>query len=543
MLYTFDGDADGDQFGSAVAGAGDVNMDGFDDVIVGARYDDSNGTDSGSVTVFSGADGSVLYTFGGDAASDWFGHSVGGAGDVNSDGVPDLIVGAPGIGNDPDRPGFARVLSGADGSVLHTFDGDGTADLFGYSVSTVGDVDGDGFDGMIVGARQDDNNGSNSGSARVFSGRDGSTLYSFDGDSADDWFGFSVGVAGDVNGDGCPDLVVGARGDSDSEPGWAHVFSGSDGSTLYTFYGDRGAQLGNAVSGAGDVDGDGLDDVIVGAHQTEVNGIYHAGRACVFSGADGSTLHTFEGDSSDDHLGSKVSDVGDVDGDGYADLLVSAPKDDKNGTQSGTIWVFSGADGSVLHTFDGDAAGDWYGHGIGGAGDVNGDGSPDFVVGAIVGGANGGGYVRVYSGCDGCKPLGTNYCDANANSTGVPGVISAEGSTVIALNNFTLLGTQLPTNEFGYFLMSDAKDFVPLFGGSSGNLCLGAPIIRFSTPPTGEVLNSRDIGEMEFKPDLTNLPQGTVFLPGDTWFFQLWFRDWVGGPTSNTTDGLEVMFS
>ena len=137
-----------------------------------------------------------------------------------------------------------------------------------------------------------------------------------------------------------------------------------------------------------------------------------------------------------------------------------------------------------------------------------------------------------------------NYCVANPNSTGVPAVISVDGTPVILTNDFTLMGTQLPLNEFGFFLMSESTAFVPLFGGSSGNLCLGGQIYRFSVPPTGEVLNSGPTGEMVFSPDLTDLPQGVVFQPGGTWYFQLWFRDFdpVNGPTSNTTDGIEIMF-
>lgn len=137
-----------------------------------------------------------------------------------------------------------------------------------------------------------------------------------------------------------------------------------------------------------------------------------------------------------------------------------------------------------------------------------------------------------------------NYCVANPNSTGVPAVISVQGTPVVQANDLTLGGTQLPLDQFGYFLMSESTAFVPLFGGSSGNLCLGGKLYRFSGPPTGQVLNSGPTGEMFFSPDLTNLPQGAVFLPGNTWYFQLWFRDAdpVNGHTSNTTDGIEVMF-
>ena len=139
---------------------------------------------------------SVLYTFDGDSAQDNFGFSVSGAGDVNWDGFDDLIVGAIRDDNNGSNSGSARVFSGVDGSVLYTFDGDSAGDRLGISVSGAGDVNGDGFDDLIVGAEHDDNNGTDSGSARVFSGRDGSVLYTFSGDSPDDRLGRSVSGAG-----------------------------------------------------------------------------------------------------------------------------------------------------------------------------------------------------------------------------------------------------------------------------------------------------------------------------------------------------------
>jgi hypothetical protein len=136
-----------------------------------------------------------------------------------------------------------------------------------------------------------------------------------------------------------------------------------------------------------------------------------------------------------------------------------------------------------------------------------------------------------------------NYCTATNNSTSVPAVIGVSGSPFIADNAFTLEAWDMPLNEFAYFLMSESTAFVPDFGGSSGNLCVGAPIVRFNNPSGGgQVLNSGTTGTVSFTLDLTFLPQGTVFLPGDTWYFQLWFRDFTTGPTSNTTDGIEVMF-
>jgi hypothetical protein len=111
-LYTWNGDSSGDDFGASVSGAGDVNGDNFDDLIVGARKADTNGSDSGSARVFSGVDGSILYTWNGDSATDGFGRSVSGAGDVNGDGFADLIVSGIEVDPSPSNSGSARVFAG-----------------------------------------------------------------------------------------------------------------------------------------------------------------------------------------------------------------------------------------------------------------------------------------------------------------------------------------------------------------------------------------------------------------------------------------------
>jgi hypothetical protein len=379
---------------------------------------------------------------------------------------------------------MVRVYSGFDGTVLYRFDGDSNLDLFGASVNGAGDVNSDGFDDLIVGALFDDNNGTNSGSARVFSGATGRILYTFDGDSPHDLFGGSVSGVGDVNGDGFDDLVVGADNDDNNgqESGSARVFSGADGTTLYTFYGDSPGDLfGRSVSGAGDVNGDGYPDVMVGALNDANNG-KESGSARLFSGLDGSILHTFDGDSSLDHFGRSVGNAGDVNGDGFGDLIVGASGDDNNGNLSGS--------------------------------------------------------ARVFSGCD---DLGTSYCTpAVPNSTGQSAVISACGSDLADGVYFMLHATKLPRSQFGYFLASETQGFIANPGGSQGTLCLGGQIARFKK----QVQSSGPSGKLAIRVDLTSIPTTPphTVLAGETWNFQAWFRDKNPGNTSNFTDGVAVTF-
>ena len=183
-------------YAEPVVVAGDVNGDGKSDFIVGAPYADPGGrADAGSAYVYSGADGSILYQRDGGAAYDNFGLSVSTAGDVNGDGKDDFIVGAHQA--DPggrDRAGSAYVYSGADGSLLYQRNGGAAYDNFGLSVSTAGDANGDGKDDFIVGAILANPGGKgDAGSAYVYSGADGALLDQRDGEAANDQFGYSVG--------------------------------------------------------------------------------------------------------------------------------------------------------------------------------------------------------------------------------------------------------------------------------------------------------------------------------------------------------------
>ncbi len=255
------------------------------------------------LTLFAGVSRAVTlcppeHVFTSEAAAMKFGWSVAHAGDVNNDGYPDIIVGARGVGR-------AYVFSGLNGDTLWVFYQEALTDFFGVSVSGVGDVNNDGHDNFIIGAEQNDAGGANTGRAYVFSGLDGDTLYVFTGENNTALFGGSVSTAGDVNNDGYDDIIIGARWDDagGSGAGRAYVFSGLDGDTLYVYTGENSYDhLGVSVSGAGDVNSDGYDDFIVGADGFDGHE-GNDGRAYVFSGFDGDTLHVFDGEGSHDAFG------------------------------------------------------------------------------------------------------------------------------------------------------------------------------------------------------------------------------------------------
>ncbi len=412
-VYTFSGEAAENWFGESVSGAGDVNNDGFEDLIVGAYLNDTGGIHAGRAYVYSGQGGALLHTFTGEAAYDHFGGSVSGAGDVNNDGFDDLIVGASWNAAGGNEAGQAYVYSGQSGALLHTFTGEAAGDHFGGSVSGAGDVNNDGFDDLIVGAPLSDAAGSNAGRAYVYSGQSGALLYTFTGEPGGypfgDEFGFSVSTAGDVDNDGFDDLIVGAylNDAGGNDAGRAYVYSGQSGSLLFTFNGtavyDR---FGESVSGAGDVNNDGFDDLIVGARYNNAGG-YNSGQAYVYSGQSGALLYTFTGEAEGDFFGRSVSGADDVNNDGFDDLIVGAYLNDVGGDGAGGAYVYSGQSGALLYTFTGEAEGDFFGRSVSGAGDVNNDGFEDLIVGAFWNDAGGNDAGRAYVFLGNCCCIGT----------------------------------------------------------------------------------------------------------------------------------------
>jgi len=409
------GEALGDWFGESVSDAGDVNGDGYADVIVGAYSNDVGGSGAGRAYVYYGgpaADNAADLTLTGEVGS-FFGTSVSGAGDVNGDGYADIIVGAAGYNSYQGRAYVYYGGPGADTVPDLTLTGEATDDAFGASVSGAGDVNGDGYGDIIVGADPTFAASANTGRAYVYYGGPGADNVAdltLTGEAANDAFGFSVSGAGDFSGDGYADVVVGAQGNDagGANAGRAYVYYGGPGADnvadLTLTGGTAGDLFGISVSGAGDVNGDGYADVIVGASGNDVAGT-DAGQAHVFHGGPGADTvadWTLTGEAAEDRFGYSVSGAGDVNGDGYPDVIAGAYSNDAAGSIAGRAYVFyagPAADTVADVTLTGEAAYDAFGLSVSGGGDVNGDGYADVVVGAWQdgGGDNATGRAYVYT--------------------------------------------------------------------------------------------------------------------------------------------------
>jgi hypothetical protein len=395
------------EFGATAAGAGDVNGDGYSDVVVGAPNFDNGQTDEGRVFLYlgntSGLSPMPSWTAENNEATSRSPSSGAGAGDVNGDGYSDVVVGSSIAGGN--FGGRAELYLGrasglSPSPAWTTSNGNQGGALFGVSVASAGDTNGDGYSDVVVGADGFDSVAAEEGAAFLYvgtaTGLTPAFPWSAESNQADGSFGLSVANAGDVNGDGYSDVVVGAPGfdNGETDEGRAFLYLGSSNGLSPTpswsaESNQASANFGWSVASAGDVNGDGYSDVVVGAHVFD-NGELNEGRAFLYLGSAGGLSPTpaWTAESNQDlaYFGFTVASAGDVNGDGFSDVVVGAYSFDNGQALEGRAFLYtgnaSGLSPTPAWTADSNQAIASFGFSVASAGDVNGDGYSDVVVGA-----------------------------------------------------------------------------------------------------------------------------------------------------------------
>jgi len=393
VIHEWVGENPGDQFGWIARSLGDADGDGVADFVTSAPSWAGTGKDAGRVYVYSGKTGKLLWQVDG-AAADELGTGVELAGDTNKDGVPDVVAGAPGGGK-------AFIYSGKDGHVLQTLTAEAKTDTFGRHVTFAGDVDHDGYDDVLIGAPTNAAGGKDAGRAYLYSGKDGGKLMTWTGEREGDQFGSTV--AGYTKGT-TTFIMIGAPNAGPKQTGRVYVYDGLNFKPRFVLEADAtGMAFGYMfMSLPGDFDGDGVPDLYATDFTNTAKGP-STGRAYVFSGKTGRNLLTLTGETQGEGFGIGPATAGDVDGDGLPDLIIGAWQFAGAAVSGGRAYLYSGKDGKLLKTYTCRIPGDTFGFDAVGMGDTDGDGTIDLLITSAWSGIKGNHSGRVFLISSGVK--------------------------------------------------------------------------------------------------------------------------------------------
>ncbi|HTF87329.1 MAG TPA: integrin alpha [Planctomycetota bacterium] len=520
QLYSFS------NFGDRAISLGDIDGDGHPDVLASRA-----GTYGaiGEARVISTRQGTTLASFLGNSAGDGFGLALASLGDVDLDGVNDFAIASP-LGLQPAGTNpMVELRSGASGALLRRIAG-APGSLFGTALASAGDINGDLVPDLLVGSPA--GGASSEGMVQIFSGASGSVLRTHLGaGGAQGAFGAALTSLGDVDSDGVPDYACADPKDNSFGPGSVVVFSGSSGATIRTHSGLGGADnFGFAIASASDVDGDGIQDLLVGS-PNELAGNFISGAAWLYSGATGAVIHHVPS-ASGLYFGRSLAAMGDWDGDGTPDFAVHYPWAYIGGVvkNAGRAMIHSGASGAVLGAISLGALGP-----IAPAGDVNLDGAQDLLVSGGLEDVN----LKFSSLFLGNCPQVQLYCTPKVNSLGCTPALTFSGAPSLSIgDDLTLKASRLYSNKPGLVLWSLAPAATP-FGG--GLLCVAPPVVRTSGGNSGGSGPGNCSGSLNHTFTKAYLASHGL-TAGTQIYAQLWLRDPGFAPPNNVglTSGLAI---
>jgi hypothetical protein len=530
LLRTFTGTVPNASLGYSLANCGDLDGDGVCELAMGAP---SGG--SGRVRVVSAATGASIHDFVYPISNvpQSYGVALANAGDVDGDGLEDLLIGASASTSNWTVTAFVEVRSGASGAVLRTIQGPQDS-RFGDELEALGDWDGDGRAEFVVAAAYADFNGTNSGRVYVFSGDPAASapLYTIDGPGESDYYGNDAAAAGDVDADGVPDFMasyIGYDAGGFERIGRVEIFSGANGALLRAFDGPgySFSSFGRTIANAGDLDGDGHADTLIAAPSDD--GVPpHAGFVRLHSGADGALVHEWFGSTGSVYLGTKMGVLGDIDGDGQTDLALTGSKE---------VQIIAGSDFAPFLAFGG-GPNAYSGSAVCALGDIDGDGIDDFALSDPS--FNGScGRVRLYAGS---AERVISYCTAGTTTNGCTPQLTFSGTpSASAATPFSLSAPGLEGNKVGFVIYGVSGAQAAPWATNVHLLCVRSPLQR--TPlvnPGGTNGQCDGVLVFDWNAYTQSHPSslGQPFQSGDRVWAQGWFRDPASTKTTSLTDAL-----